>query len=324
MECRENEVFGMQMGRIMERCAVFSCMGLGDGLIAQVLSNNLHLNGYKTVLFHPFLQKLQGWFPELAIEPFPGKEQLISCLSSFDRFFIMYEKSVWMQEILAYCQKHYPEKTSVLNPIATARRDYPYWEVGKFDGNRPFVDNLYQFCQNELGFKVVTKSNGIRPPEGVQMRRYSQRIVVHPESSREGKNWPKDKYVALAAHLESAGYEVLFALTEKERVGWEDVTAPECRTFDALAKMVCESGFMIGNDSGIGHLASCLGVPTLTICRSAQAAKFWRPSWSPAEVITPSPFIPNLKGLRLRDQHWKKWISVKKVLNRFEKSCCRN
>ena len=74
---------------------------------------------------------------------------------------------------------------------------------------------------------------------------------------------------------------------------------------------------MIGNDSGVGHLASCLGIPTLTICRSQMAANFWRPGWSKGAVITPPAWVPNLKGLRLRDQHWQKFISVKKVYKTF-------
>ncbi len=299
----------------MEKCAVFSCMGLGDGLITLVLSNNLHLNGCKTVTFHPFLQGLQGWFPELALEPFPAKGKLPERLERFDRFFILYEKSEWMQEILSYCQKHHPKKTVVLNPIATPRRDYPYWEGGKFDGNRSFVDNLFRFCHDELRFKVVTKSNGIVPPEEVKPRRYLKRVVMHPESSRDGKNWPKEKYIQLAKQLEQRGREVIFALTEKERQGWEGVCIPECSSLHMLAQMACESGLMIGNDSGVGHLASCLGTPTVTICRSAQVARFWRPAWAPAKVITPSPLIPNLKGLRWRDKHWKKWVTVSKVLN---------
>ncbi|MBS0620544.1 MAG: hypothetical protein JSS61_03690, partial [Verrucomicrobia bacterium] len=132
----------------MKRCAVFSCMGLGDGLIALVLSNNLRLNGSVVTTFHPFLSSLQGWFPRLPIAPFPPLEKL----AQFDAFFIIYEKSPWMQAIIAHCQTHFPQQTKILNPIATPNRDYPYWEVGKFDGRRPFVENLYNFCKEELQF----------------------------------------------------------------------------------------------------------------------------------------------------------------------------
>ena len=300
----------------MKRCAVFSCMGLGDGLISLVLSNNLQLNGYLPVTFHPFLSQLQTWFPCLPIRPFEGSE-----LFNFDHYFIFFEKSPWMQEVIAHCQKHFPDKTTILNPIATPHRDYPYWENGKFDGRRPFVDNLYRFCQEGLGFKVATKSNGIVPPPSVMARRYPKRVIFHPSSSREGKNWTKEKYLELAKRLSEKGYSPLFLLTKEERQGWDlsSIDVLENSTLAEMAKAVCESGSMIGNDSGIGHLASCLGVPTVTICRSKLTACFWRPAWARGAVLTPSSWIPNLKGLRLRDQHWKKWISVPRVLREFEK-----
>ncbi len=289
-------------------------MGLGDGLIALVLSNNLALNGCSVTTFHPFLSGLQGWFPHLPIRPFPKE------LESFDRYFFIFEKSPWMQPLLAECQKHYPEKTMVLNPIATANRDYPYWETGRFDGRRPFAENLYVFCKERLRLQIVTPSNGIVVPD---LKRVKNRIVFHPTSSRVGKNWSPEKYTQLAHALNGEGYTSAFILTEEERKGWDltGIEAPHFNNLSEMATFVGESAMMIGNDSGIGHLASALKIPTITICRSAQASRFWRPAWSQGAVITPSSWIPNIKGLRLRDQHWKKWISVGRVLKEFHQIC---
>jgi hypothetical protein len=301
---------------------VFSCLGLGDGLIALVLSNNLQLNGFSVTTFHPFLSSLQKWFPHLPIQRFPSTEQdLEETLKGYERYFIVFEKSPWMQAVINHCNKRYPKQTTILNPIATPRRDYPYWENGRFDGHRPFVDNLYAYCKDLLKLPVLTKSNGIVVPENVQSRRFKDRVILHPTSSRAGKNWSQEKYLELANRLKKLGCEPVFMLTQEERQGWniEKIQAP---VFDHLSDQttyVCESGYMIGNDSGIGHLASCLGLPTLTICRNEQAARFWRPAWTIGEVLTPPTWIPNLKGLRLRDQHWKKWISVNKASRAFSR-----
>jgi hypothetical protein len=303
----------------MTRDAVFSCLGLGDGLIALVLSNNLHLNGGEVTTFHPFLGELQPGFPHLPLRKFPPPEEMDSLLSGYDRFFIILEKSPWMQAILAHCQQHYPERTTVLNPIATGNRDYPFWEQGRFDGTRSFVENLYTFCQDVLKFTVVTKSNGIVVPEGIKPRKFEKRVIIHPTSSREGKNWPREKYIQLALELQRRDFSPSFLLTLEERRYWdlEKLDTPLFSTHMEMAAFVSESGYMIGNDSGIGHLASCLGLPTVTICRSAQNARFWRPGWSLGKVIAPSPWIPNLKGFRLRDRYWKKWISVGNVVDQF-------
>jgi heptosyltransferase III len=308
----------------MERCAVFSCLGLGDGLIALVLSNNLHLNGRAVTTFHPFLENLQEWFPHLFLRTFPLREELEAALKEFDRFFIIYEKSSWMQAVLTHCQHHYPNRTTVLNPIATAHRDYAYWEQGRFDGNRSFVENIYTFCKDILRFAVVTKSNGIVIPDPVRHKRFKDRVIFHPLSSRPGKNWPMDKYLELATRLRTQGFHPFFILTQEERQGWDldGFDAPSFAGPSEMAAFVCESEYMIGNDSGIGHLASSLGLPTVTICRNEQNGKFWRPAWSPGKIVTPSKWIPNIKGMRWRDQHWKKWISVRKVMDHF--LCLKN
>ncbi len=303
----------------MKNCAVFSCMGLGDGLIAMVLSHNLYLNGCRVTTFNPFLQGLQDWFPTLPIRPFPDIADIPELLKGFDRFFIVYEKTPWMSAILKFCEEKYPDKTTVLNPIATPKTDYPYWENGRFNGSRPFVDNLYMYGREVLKLSVVTKSNGMIIPPRISHRKHDRRVIFHPTSSRPGKNWPMEKFIKLSDQLKAKGFEPVFVLTQEEKTQWplDKIEAPSFSSLSELAAFVCESGYMIGNDSGVGHLASCLGIPTLTICRSVLAANFWRPAWSRGEVITPPSWIPNLKGLRWRDAHWKKWVGVSKVVSRF-------
>ncbi len=298
-------------------CAVFSCLGLGDGLISLVLSNNLHLNGASVTTFHPFLSSLQPWFPHLPLSSFPDEIELT--LEKFDQIFLFFEKSPQMQSLLKVCLEKYRHKTVILNPIATANRDYPYWEEGKFNGERPFVDNLYTFCKETLRFAVATKSNGIILPEGISLNPNPRRILLHPTSSREGKNWGQKRYLTLYDKLETRGFTPTLLLTKEEQLGWnlEGKCSPVFNSLSELAGYIYGSRLLIGNDSGLGHLASCLGMPTLTLCRSAQNAKFWRPAWTQGAVLTPSPWIPNLKGLRLRDKHWQKWISVKRVLRQL-------
>lgn len=297
------------------KCAVFSCQGLGDGLITLVLSNNLALAGYEVDTYHPFLQSVQEFFPHLPIFPFPKD---LTLLRNYDHLFILYEKSSWMMDILQKALALFSEKTTVLNPIATPNCDYPFWEQGKFNGNLPFIENLYIFAKDQLHIKHPTKLNGLQLPKGIFPRRHEKRVILHPTSSRKGKNWSKEKFLLLSKKLKEEGFDPTFLLTEEEQKDWPEVQAPH---FDELKEMICfvaESGWMIGNDSGIGHLASCLGLPTLTICRNQLTANFWRPAWSLGKVIVPPPFIPNIKGLRWRDKKWQLFIPVRKVLKTFE------
>lgn len=295
------------------RCALFSSQGLGDGLIALVLAHNLQEQGYDTVFFHPFLSSLQRFFPKTLIRSFPPIEEF----SSFDRFYFFYEKSPWMQPLLLHCETHFLERTFVLNPIATPNQDYPYWEVGQFDGTLSFVDNLAHFCSRHLQ-REASKKNGMLIPENA--RAHPKRVVLHPMSSRPGKNWPFEKYIALAKRLEQAGYEPVFILTPDEKQTLPPLSffpAPDFSSLEDMVEFVSASGSMIGNDSGIGHLASCLGLPTVTLCRSRITAQFWRPGWAPGALVLPPSWLPNLKGLRLRDRYWKQTITVSRVFHTF-------
>jgi ADP-heptose:LPS heptosyltransferase len=149
------------------------------------------------------------------------------------------------------------------------------------------------------------------------LRRYPKRVVIHPKSSRESKNWPWQKFANLAEELEQEGFEPWFILTPAEKETVPPCRCPDLRNLSEMAHFVAESGAMIGNDSGIGHLASCLGLPTVTICRHKQASLFWRPAWSPGTILTPPQLLPNLKGMRWRDKYWKHCISVGRVQNAF-------
>lgn len=294
------------------KTAVISCLGLGDGLLALVLSNNLALNGHQVDTFHPFLNQLQPWFPHLPISTFPyGNTD--DFVENYQGFFFIYDKK--MDRVIEACLKKSPQSTFILNPIATPKCDYRYWEYGRFNGRLPFADNTMHFCKDVLTLEQVTKENGIQLPLGVVSKKFPKRVIIHPTSSRPSKNWPKEKFLQLSQRIESDGYEPVWILTKEERKDWPN--CPEFSNLYEIASFVAESGSMIGNDSGIGHLASCLGLPTLTICRHGMVADFWKPSWSRGQVVLPPKWIPNLKGFRFRDKHWQKFVSVERVYKSF-------
>jgi hypothetical protein len=301
------------------KCAVFSCLGLGDGLISLVLSNNLSKEGHDVITYHPFLSGLQDWFPRSRIDTFPKKEFFEDELRSFDKIFIFFEKTPSMAEVINFCKSQLSEKTVIINPIATAKTNYPYWENARFNGTNPFADNLQMFCRDILLLKDAGKVNGISPPSRYQKGKFTNRVILHPTSSRAGKNWPKKHFLSLAKALKKKGYEPCFILTDEERKDWLGAAshAPTFSHLSELAGYIYESFAMIGNDSGIGHLSSCLGLPTVTICRSEAVFSFWRPSWSRGCCVLPPPWIPNVKGLRLRDKYWRFFIPKAKVLKAF-------
>lgn len=293
--------------------AIFSCAGLGDCLLTLILSENLRREGHEVTTFHPFMLEMQAWFPRLPIRPFPPQ------LEEFDRFIVMVEKSERMQGVLTQCLSSYRNQTIVLNPIATPNTDYPYWEEGQFDGRECFADNLVTFCQSRLGIKRAEKANGMTLPLDVKPRSKPKQVVIHPTSSRPGKNWPRAKFLKLAKQIQKKGYDPIFVVSPKERIDWPE--APAFKNLEEMVRCVAESGLMVGNDSGIGHLASCFGLPTLSLFKNERTADFWKPAFAPNIALTPKGWLPNIKGMRWRDHYWHWGISVRRVLRAFDQLC---
>ena len=87
------------------------------------------------------------------------------------------------------------------------------------------------------------------------------------------------------------------------------------RKLDNVATWVYESGWFIGNDSGIGHLASSLHIPTLSLFMRRGIARTWRPDWGTGQVLIGSTFLPT--GF-LKERYWKYMLSVRQVSRAFE------
>lgn len=302
------------------RAGVFSHNGLGDGVNILLLSNNLHLNGWKVETYQNMMGSMQNWFPHLEIKPYPSLEELPKILSSLDWFFVVHnDTDEFVKKLIQEGKRRCPDRLKVLYLFSSKNIVHePYYTDCETDPSRSITDNLRLFCERILHLPKITRNNGFIPPAGLTSRKFPKRVVIHPTSARETKNWPKEKFLALATHLKSEGYEpVLIPGTREgwEGLGWE---ISLFGTLDALARFLYESGFLIGNDSGLGHLASALGVPTLTLCRRKTWANMWAPSFHKGVVLTPSPWIPNIRGFRLRDRHWKKFISVSMAKRAFE------
>lgn len=299
-----------------KKCAIFSCLGLGDGLITLVLANNLALNDCEVTFFHPSLASLQSWLQNVKLEKFPSPEEL----HYFDEIYFFYEALKPMQRLISYANDYFPEKTRILNPIATSRKNIEHYNEGKFNTSKTFVCNIANYCKTALQLKNVVLENGITLPllSALTHRKFQNRVILHPMSAKESKNWPIRKYISLAKKMKKKGYDPVFIMTKKENRLFPEIKGPKFSSLSELASFVYESGYFIGNDSGVGHLASCLGIETVTVCRSKRIAQFWRPGWANGVVVSPPKWIPNGKGFRWRDQQWKKWISVSRVFRGFK------
>jgi len=309
------------------RAGVFCHNGLGDGVNCLVLSNHLHLNGWRVDTYQNTIGSMQNWFPHLEVQSYPKMENLPRILSAYDWYFVVHnDMDEFVKTLITEGKRRFPEKIKVLYFYPSRNIiNEPYYSDCLTDPKASIAENLRRLCEKILHLPKLTQSNGFIPPADLVYRKHPMRIVVHPTSARVTRSWPKENFVKLALHLEEKGFQLSFIPGgARERKEWEDVLAygfevPVFSNLDLLARYIYESGYLIGNDSGPGHLASAMGIPTLTFCRRKALANMWAPSFHHGVVITPSSWIPNIRGFRLRDRHWKKFITVGMARRAFER-----
>jgi ADP-heptose:LPS heptosyltransferase len=83
-------------------------------------------------------------------------------------------------------------------------------------------------------------------------RASNQRVVVHVGAGQASRRWPRERFEEIANRLRATGWEPILL---------DDSPAP----LDTLLQTLSSASHFIGNDSGPGHLAALLGLPTFTI-----------------------------------------------------------
>jgi hypothetical protein len=101
-------------------------------------------------------------------------------------------------------------------------------------------------------WSALAQALGFPLPTPLPLARPGRRIVFHTGAARTVREWPRDRFDALATQLRESGWDVV-------------VLDNSLRDLDRLLDELAAADRFIGNDSGPGHLAALLGVPTFTI-----------------------------------------------------------
>jgi len=105
--------------------------------------------------------------------------------------------------------------------------------------------------------------------------------VIHPFSGSPRKNWPLDKFRALAAMLKRT-------MPVEWCAGPEDPPLPGAVRIDDLYELACwlaKARLYIGNDSGVTHLAAAVGTPVLALFGPTDPT-VWAPRGQNVRVAT--------------------------------------
>lgn len=127
----------------------------------------------------------------------------------------------------------------------------------------------------------VHAPQGLLPHIDIKAAAKRDSVVIHPFSGSVRKNWPLDRFAALAYRL-------------PHPVDW--VCAPHedlsgAAQFDNLAELASwmrGALLYVGNDSGITHLAAAAGCPTLALFGPTEPA-IWAPRGPNISVLRANP-----------------------------------
>lgn len=130
------------------------------------------------------------------------------------------------------------------------------------------------------------------PPKGDPLD-----VVIHPGSGSPAKNWPFERFQAVASTFHEQGRRVTWCLgpAELERNALGDASfrignllqSPD--SLVSLARRLAGAQHYIGNDSGITHLAAALGVPTVAVFGPTNPA-VWAPRGEHVQVVQGRPW----------------------------------
>ncbi len=307
-----------------ERAAIFCANGIGDALLMSPLAHALGSKAFKVDVFHPNPKLLEPLFPVYNWMQIPNSDSLLKILTSYDKVFIENDNSANAWEIINLRNKHGLKNIFFLFPTpcpkASKSNDFTFKKNVSFSKN---LENAVSFFLGDLSFQS-TPDTFLKTLE--PLNKDPKRIVIHPLSKDPRRNWKKSKFLSLANKLHAQGYTVSFVLSHDEYPKWEEVKklGLDVKSFSdlkALANFIATAGYFIGNDSGIGHLASLCKIPTLTISGNHKRVKLWRPGFCLNKLALPFLPLPCFKGINFyfREWYWQSFVSVHKVLKTFKK-----
>ena len=187
---------------------------------------------------------------------------------------------IHMTRVLMYALKPLGVGTSVDTPSIALRSSAAPAEVR----NRPL--------------SVQTADVRSRPSDG-------NLIAIHPGSGGPAKCWPAKRYVALIVCLVEGGYRPVVTFGPADdavrrrvlpRINGRDVLIAEGLPLLEMADLYARCRAMIGNDSGMTHLAAATGTPVIALFGPTDPA-VWGPRGKEVRILWGTEAIEEDAGM---------------------------
>ena len=171
------------------------------------------------------------------------------------------------------------------NPDVPESRGSPRWLAGEHEVDR--------WCRMlaELGVPADPARLLLEVPAGHSTDEYAGCVIVHPGAASAARRWHPARFAAVARALAAQGHRVIVTGSAKEvplawgvanRAGLGEADVLAGRTdLSALAALVARARAVICGDTGMGHMATAFGTPSVVLFGPTPPAHWGPPIGSP-------------------------------------------
>lgn len=112
-------------------------------------------------------------------------------------------------------------------------------------------------------------------------------VAIAFGSGSERKNWPLERFAALAGRLAARGAPVAWIAGPAEQGAWMPREWPAWRecSLSVLASRLARCALYVGNDSGVSHLAAAAGCPSIVLFGTTNPA-LWAPRGARVSIVS--------------------------------------
>ena len=186
-----------------------------------------------------------------------------------------------------------PQSHAALDALAPRRRvghaapgwDGPAWTD---DPDRP---ERRRWCDLLAGCGLVAPADAAAGADDLRLPAPAPagHVVVHPGAAYGSKRWPVERFAAVARALAADGRRVVVTGGPAER-GLTRLVPGEDRGGDTdlagLVDLVAGADLLVSGDTGVAHLATAFGVPSVTLFGPVGPEQWGPPSGGPHVTLT--------------------------------------
>jgi hypothetical protein len=185
-----------------------------------------------------------------------------------------------------------PQSTSRLREL-TPHRLVAFGSTARW---RPDEHEVARWCRllREAGLDDPDQRE-LRLPEPAERPVAADAVVVHPGAASSARRWPADRFAAVALALHARGERVVVTGTADERPLAERVAAdaglPAAAvlagrtSLPALCALVAHARLVVCGDTGVAHLATAFGAPSVVLFGPTSPALWGPPPDGPHTVL---------------------------------------